>query len=199
MRKPSLKRILGILCMGMLAYTVGSLFQPTVVVGDSMSPTLVSGRWIYVDRLYYRNHTPQPGEVVVFRHDGDTYIKRIYRGPGQSLHYLGDTDCLVSLVSEMRVKNAQERFGGDERLRVREMRVPDDSVYVLGDNYLASEDSRQLGPIPVSEIVGRARVTIDQTIAERWEFRPASRPVQAQQRGRRLTTVSSSRLSNPRL
>jgi signal peptidase I len=199
MKKPSLKRILAILCVGMLAYTVGSLFQPTVVIGDSMSPTLVSGRWIYVDRLYYQTHTPVPGEVVVFRHDGNTYVKRVYRGPGQSLHYLGDSDCLVTLVSDLRLKNAEERYGGDERLRVRELRVPNDSVYVLGDNYLASEDSRQLGPIPISEIVGRARLPVDQTIAERWELRPGAKRIEAQQRARRLTTVSSSRLTNARL
>jgi signal peptidase I len=194
MKKPSLKRILGILCMGMIAYTVGSLFQPTVVVGDSMSPTLISGKWIYVDRLYYRNHSPQAGEVVVFRHDGDTYIKRIYRGPGETLHYLGDPTNLITLVSDVRVKAAEERFARDSRLRVLDMKVPDDSVFVLGDNYLASEDSRQLGPIPISEIVGRARVTVDPTIAEQWEFRPGAKRMEAQHRGRKLTTVSSARL-----
>lgn len=199
MKKPSLKRILGILCVGMLAYTVGSLFQPTVVVGDSMSPTLISGRWIYVDRLYYQTHTPQPGEVVVFRHEGDTYVKRIYRGPGQSLYYLGDASSLITLVSDMRLKSAAERFGGDRRLRVRKMTVPEDCVFVLGDNYLASEDSRQLGPIPISEVVGRARVTVDQTIAERWEFRAGSKRFEAQRRGRKLTTVSTSRLSSSKL
>src|SRR3954453_5997986 len=48
-------------------------------------------------------------------------------------------------------------------LRVRSFMVPDDSVFVLGDNYPVSEDSRAFGPIPTSSIIGRAH--LEQNVA----------------------------------
>src|SRR5687767_9661265 len=77
-----------IAAIGAGIYGVGILYQPTVVMGDSMSPTLKSGRMIWVDRTHYRRHQPKAGEVVVFRHEGHTYVKRVYRGPGETFHYI---------------------------------------------------------------------------------------------------------------
>ena len=61
MNRPSGKRLAVILTIGAAAYLVGSMYQPTVVVGDSMAPTLSDGRVIYVDRTYYQSHPPRAG------------------------------------------------------------------------------------------------------------------------------------------
>jgi hypothetical protein len=52
------------------------------------------------------------------------------------------------------------------------MRVPADAVFVLGDNYGASIDSRQIGPIPMHEIIGRAHLTVDATKGASFECGP---------------------------
>ncbi len=152
-------------------YGVGMMYQPTVVVGQSMAPTLKDGRLIWVDRTYYKNHLPQRGEVIVFQHDGETYVKRVYRGPGEKLHYLGNGDSVVGLVRAGDAREMRRHYERKEStLRVGEMRIPADSVFVLGDNFQQSEDSRQLGPIPVSEIIGRAHLEADCSLLQAYEY-----------------------------
>lgn len=173
MRKPSAARLAAIIGLGVAAYTVGTMYQPTVVVGESMSPTLPDGKLIYIDRTYYQNNLPRRGEVVVFQHGGNVYVKRVYRAPGEKVHYLTDGEGVVGLVSERRARELRERYQRwPSKIRVVTLRVPKDSVYVLGDNYAHSEDSRQLGPILIDELIGRAHVEIDTSIAWQNELRP---------------------------
>jgi signal peptidase I len=166
-----------ILLMSFALFLAGNLFQPTVVVGQSMAPTLTSGRLIWVDRTYYKLHKPRRGEVVVFALNGDVYVKRIYRCPGESLHFVASHDDWLGPVREQRVDEVKQRYERIRRgLKVKEMRVPEDTVFVLGDNMPCSEDSRALGPIPMSSILGRARLEVDQTKAISYEFVPCTRP-----------------------
>jgi signal peptidase I len=159
--------------MATAVYAVGNMFHPTVVMGHSMDPTLHPGGLIWVDHTYYLTHKPQDGEVVIFKEGKDTYVKRIYRGPGEVLHYVDNGGDWLGPVRENRAAELSASYRESRSyLRVREVRVPEDSVFVLGDNYLCSVDSRQLGPIPISSIIGRARVAPDPTLAEHWEFSP---------------------------
>jgi signal peptidase I len=155
-------------------YGFGNFFQPTVVVGESMSPTLKNGRVIWIDRTYYKTHKPQCGEVVVFKDDaGITYVKRVYRGPGESLHYIASGSSFLLPVREPFAESLKARYEeGRGLLRIREMRVDDDCVFVLGDNFNVSIDSRQIGPVPIRSIIGRAHLDATPSRALRYEFVP---------------------------
>jgi signal peptidase I len=155
-------------------YGVGNFFQPTVVVGESMSPTLKNGRVIWIDRTYYRHHKPQCGEVVVFKDDaGTTYVKRVYRGPGETLHYIASGSSFLLPVREPFAQEMKTRYeGGRGMLRIKQMRVDDDSVFVLGDNFNVSIDSRQIGPVPIRSIIGRAHLAANPAHSLRYEFVP---------------------------
>ncbi|HTE20678.1 MAG TPA: signal peptidase I [Armatimonadota bacterium] len=175
----TVQRWLGICGVAATIYGGGMMFQPTVVVGHSMSPTLDDGRVIWVDRTYYKTRVPERGEVVVFKHDGETYVKRVYRGPGEKVHYLGAGSNWLGLVRASDVPELRRQY---ERkgalLRVGVTRVPPDAVFVLGDNFLQSEDSRELGPIPISDIIGRAHLEVDTSLLRSFEFtRRSSRRV----------------------
>lgn len=166
-------------CIALVAlgmYAVGNLYQPTVVVGSSMAPTLKDGRVIAVDRTYYKTNQPKRGEVVVFSLDGVTYVKRVYRGPGEVVHYIGDDNSWMGTVRESRVAELRRSYAGSRsRFKVKSMVVPEDSVFVLGDNYHSSEDSRELGPIAISDLVGRARLEVDRTTSLSFEIAPRRR------------------------
>jgi signal peptidase I len=158
------KRWCAIAATAALIYGAGSLFQPTVVVGQSMSPTLKSGRVIWVDRTHYRTHAPERGEVVVFKREGLTYVKRVYRTAGEVVHYLAAGRDWVGPIRENRVADMQARYRDSRSvMRVRALTVPEGHLFVVGDNAAVSEDSRSFGPIPMESVIGRAHLDADQT------------------------------------
>ena len=156
------------------ALTAGNLFHPTVVVGSSMEPTLADGKVVWVDRFHYGKHPPKRGEVVVFRLNGQTYIKRVYRGPGETVHYLECDGEWMAPIRETRrdQMRAMTRRSGASAFKIREIPVPKDAIFVLGDNLHESEDSRKFGPVPLSAIIGRAHVDVDCTAALQYELAP---------------------------
>lgn len=164
--------------LALFACGAGSLYSPAVVRGDSMAPTLKDGALLWVDRMHYRRAKPAPGEVIVFRHQDGIYIKRVYAGPGDSFHYVGlgpaATD-MVGPLRESRLAQARQIYTGQwSSLRLNRMQVPEDAVFVVGDNWDNSVDSREFGPIPLIDIIGRVRMTSDATIAIRHEVVPHS-------------------------
>lgn len=167
--------------LALFACGAGSLYSPAVVRGDSMAPTLKDGAVLWVNRLYYRTSTPAPGEVIVFRRPDGIYIKRVYAGPGQTFHYVSlgpaRTD-MVGPLREARLEQARQIYTGQwSSLRVNRMLVPGDAVFVVGDNWDNSVDSREFGPVPLADIIGRVRMTSDATISVQHELIPHSQRV----------------------
>lgn len=79
------------------------LFEPFKIPSGSMVPTLLVGDLILVNKYHYgirlpvantkivENHTPERGDVIVFRYPKDTsidYIKRVVGVPGDEVAYL---------------------------------------------------------------------------------------------------------------
>ena len=83
-----------------LTMAIGLQLRPTVVLGHSMTPTLRSGGCYLLDTGYYRHHRLQRGDIVVFRHRGETCTKRIYALPGQHLLLLRYDDGVGNEIVE---------------------------------------------------------------------------------------------------
>lgn len=136
------------------------------VVGQSMEPTLHSGDRVLVNKLGYRFHDPNRGDVVVLEPQKrstteDDLIKRIIGLPGETVT-MSATDCVVMIngapliepyLSDDAKKNCK---GGLDQPVV----VPKDHVLVMGDNRGHSYDGRAFGPVSFDEVVGRAFVVI---------------------------------------
>jgi len=147
-------------------FLLGTYYIPT----PSMEPTLTSGDRILVNKLSYRLHDVNRGDLVVFkppataRSDADDLIKRVIGLAGETVtasegRVLIDGGLLIEPYLAWPEGTAD--FGAvpwcDDG-GAGSCRVPEGHVFVMGDNRPNSRDSRFLGPIPVDSIVGRAFV-----------------------------------------
>jgi signal peptidase I len=132
--------------------------RPTVVLGHSMTPTLRPGGCYVLNTRYYRHHSLQCGDIVVFRHQGETLTKRIYALPGQHLLLIRYDDGVGNEIVEPWQAPSLRRLERAHRLpdrRLEDVTVPPGHCFVVGDNRPLSCDSRTFGCIPESEILGR--------------------------------------------
>lgn len=129
------------------------LAQATRVYGQSMEPNLHTNERLVIEKLSYRLHAPQRGDVVVLRDPGgspELLIKRVVGLPGERVT-IANGNVFVDGVSIAEPYLDQETQGGG-----RSWVVPPFTVFVMGDNRSASRDSRVFGPVALEEIVGRA-------------------------------------------
>lgn len=140
------------------------VLQQFAVSGSSMYSTLHDGDRVLVNKLSYRMHDPRRGDVVVLKtleSVGERdLIKRVVALPGETVEY---RSCVLYVdgrtVSEPYLDPkvvTPNNCGGDQGA----LTVPEDTVFVLGDNRGGSKDSRDLGPISYDDIIGRAFVVI---------------------------------------
>lgn len=122
------------------------------VDGASMEPTLVSGEYVIVSKLNYRFGTPQRGDIIVFhfpRDPKEEYIKRVVGLPGDEVQVRhGSVYVNGQLLDETYLK-VTTNYNGT-------WNVPDNQLFVLGDNRNNSSDSHDWGTVPMDYVVGKA-------------------------------------------
>lgn len=133
-----------------------SPFRLTVVEGRSMPPTLKSGTVCIMDRNAYAGHPLQRGDVVLFPHETEVYVKRVYAVPGDrmSLVRYPDGTYLVPEANELvRLRRLCAR--GLTPARLVDVTVPAGECFVLGDNAEDSFDSRYFGFVDTRQLLGK--------------------------------------------
>lgn len=138
--------------------------QQFQVSGTSMVSTLHNGDRVLVNKLSYRMHDPRRGDVVVLKTiegAGERdLIKRVIGLPGETIEY---RDCQMYINGRLLEEPYLDplvvtptRCGGPVAPTV----VEPNKVFVFGDNRGGSRDSRALGQIKYSDLLGRAFVVI---------------------------------------
>ncbi|MDE2213367.1 MAG: signal peptidase I [Patescibacteria group bacterium] len=132
--------------------------QPFIVSGASMEPTFETGQYLIIDELTYHFSNPQRGDIIIFRYPlnpSEFFIKRVIGLPGETVHVtpqnvtITEVNGATETLSEPYLVNQ----GNEVDLTVR---LGSDQYFVMGDNRPDSSDSRSWGPVPRSDIVGRA-------------------------------------------
>ncbi|OJI07669.1 signal peptidase I [bacterium CG10_46_32] len=135
------------------------LIKPFYVNGASMEPSYYNREYLIVDEISYRIGEPSRGDVVVFRYPVDPsqfFIKRIIGLPGERVA-IRDGVVVVYTTTYPNGVTMKEPYLSDGTTTNGETDVTlsSDEYFVLGDNRIASLDSRRFGPLLASDIVGR--------------------------------------------
>jgi signal peptidase I len=152
--------IVGALVVALVVKTF--LIQAFYIPSESMVPTLEVGDRVLVNKLSYTTGDIGRGDIVVFARPGgpgtdgiEDLIKRVVALPGETVE---GRDGKVYVDGEP----LEEDYlvDGVETSVFPPYQVPEDHVWVMGDNRNASDDSRRFKGVPVDDVVGRAFVII---------------------------------------
>lgn len=149
------------------------LVSPFIVDGPSMQPNFWDRERIIVNKIIYEFREPKRGEVIVFHvpSEGRDFIKRVIAVPGDTVSVFEDTVTVNGQpVEENYLREAYEKahaagrkYNPDDsdsshfpNSRYPDGKVPEGMLFVLGDNRSNSEDSRMIGFVPMTDVVGRA-------------------------------------------
>jgi signal peptidase I len=135
------------------------LIQPFYVKGASMEPNFFDHEYLIIDELSYRFNDPIRGDIVVFRYPNDPkqfFIKRVIGLPGETVEIVGGQ---VKIFNDEHpngfVLPEQEYLDQDFTATTRTVTLKSDEYFVMGDNRIASLDSRYFGAVKRSAVVGR--------------------------------------------
>lgn len=131
---------------------INALTARVLVEGYSMRPTLDDGEYILVNKMSFRSTLPEYGDVVVFHFpispDQD-FIKRVIALPGDTVDIRdGQVRVNDQLLEEPYIAAAPHYVGT--------WQVPDENIFVLGDNRNNSSDSHSWGAVPMKNVIGKA-------------------------------------------
>lgn len=133
--------------------------QPFIVSGGSMTPTILPRDYLVIDIVSQHWHTPERGEVIVFRYPFDPatyFVKRVIGLPGETVRIVDGVVSITTVdgteitLDEPYVKDQYRSYESNTTV------LDQGEYFVLGDNRGGSSDSRVWGPLQEKFILGNA-------------------------------------------
>lgn len=129
------------------------VFEFIRVDGSSMEPTLYTDEYVFMEKVSYRFSEPSRGDIVICHFPGrtETFVKRVIGIEGDRLRI---TEGILYINDEA----SYDYYEGPMNTEMPEIIVPQNAVFVMGDNRNHSMDSTNsgVGALPYNMILGKA-------------------------------------------
>lgn len=152
-----------VLALGIRQFVAEARYIPS----ESMVPTLLVNDRLIVEKISYRFHPPERGDIIVFIPPDsasqyclgpqaanvkikDAFIKRVVALPGEKVEVRDGTVFINDQPLE------EDYIADKPEYQLLPEVIPPDSFLVLGDNRNNSCDGHFWGPVPRENIIGRA-------------------------------------------
>lgn len=135
-----------------LFFGINAVSARVRVDGFSMRPTLDDGEFVLVSKLNYKLSNVQRGDIIVFHYPMDPeqeLIKRVIGLPGDRIEV---NEGIVYVNGQA----LEEPYIAAPPAYSSQWNVPEDRLFVLGDNRNDSSDSHSWGFLPFENVVGKA-------------------------------------------
>jgi signal peptidase I len=156
------------------------LFHPTRVQGSSMEPTLQSNNYLLVSKIPHTlGQLPEYGDIIIIdsrvqrertwkddlidpmhtyltmtklitEPDHHVWVKRVIGKPGDTLEFKDHKVYRNGMALDEPYTKEPMSYTSDNKII-----VPENHVFVMGDNRNNSSDSRYIGPVPKNQVLGK--------------------------------------------
>ena len=162
-----------VIIVAVTATVCTKIVVPVKIQGDSMYPTLHDKDTLIVNKLYLNRSDIKRFDIVVLKSDklNQDIIKRVIGLPGDNIVFKDDKLYINGKFIEEPylddLKNSErwKRNGNFAKLTqdftleslpaTNTKKVPENMLFVMGDNRIDSKDSRYFGFISVDKVIGK--------------------------------------------
>jgi signal peptidase I len=149
-------RTLALVAVFSLAFR-GFVAEARYIPSESMEPTLHIGDKLYVEKITYKISDIERGDIVVFKappasHHDEDMIKRVIALPGETIEIKNG----IVYVNDQPLDEPYEAEKPSNDFA--KITVPEDQLFMMGDNRNNSLDSRFWGTLPIENVIGKAFV-----------------------------------------
>jgi signal peptidase I len=122
--------------------------------GNAMRPTVKDQDRIVVDKGYYKDYEVKRGEIILYTYEDKMIIKRVLAVPGEEIQ-IRDGEWFVNGEAVNEDYIYETTPSGVFAELDNGITLKEDEYFIVGDSPRESKDSRYIGPIKKSSILGK--------------------------------------------